>query len=174
MNKTDEPIVEEEFVPEDGEGNELSKVARLKEKLAVAEEKAKEYLDKWQRAQADFVNMRKQDEEAKVEFMKYAGLGVISQLIPVLDSFSLAISHVNKDAEVIYNQLSNILKSMGLEELNPDGEVFDPSKHEGVGLVKTENPAEDHKVLEVLQKGYMIGGKTIRPAKVKVGEFINQ
>ncbi len=146
-------------------------VKKLRGKLKEAEEKAKEYLDKWQRAQADFVNLRKQDEEAKTEFLKFAGAGIINQLVPVLDSFSLAINHGNKDAEAIYNQLFGILKSIGLEESNPIGEIFDPNEHETIGLTKVENKDEDHKILEVMQKGYILNGRVLRPAKVKIGHF---
>ena len=149
----------------------LGRCSQQQNKLKEAEEKTKEYLDKWQRAQADFVNLRKQDEESKNEFLKFAGAGIINQLIPVLDSFSLAIEHGNKDAEAIYNQLFTILKSIGLEESNPMGEMFDPNKHEAIGSTKVEKQEEDHKILEVLQKGYILNGRVLRPAKVKIGQF---
>src|SRR3989338_808172 len=123
-------------------------VKKLREKLKEAESKAKEYLDGWQRAQADF----------------------IAQFIPVLDSLELSLQHGNKELEAVYNQFISILKSNGLEEQNPEGESFDPRFHESVGIVETENQDEDHKILEVIQKGYILIGKIIRPAKVKIGE----
>jgi molecular chaperone GrpE len=147
------------------------KVRKLKDKLKLAEEKGKEYLDKWQRAQADFINIRKQDEEAKSEFLKFAGAGIINQLIPVLDSFTLAVGHGNKDAEAIYNQLMSVLKSIGLEETNPIEEMFEPAMHEAIGVQKVDKAVDDHKVMEVLQKGYVLNGKVLRPAKVKIGQF---
>ena len=146
-------------------------VKKIKEKLKSAEDKAKEYLDGWQRAQADFVNIRKRDEEAKMEFLKFAHADVVSQLIPVLDSFELSLPHGNKELEVIYKQFISILKSGGLEEVDPKGEIFDPRKHESVGVAPTPLEEEDDKILEVLQKGYMINGKIIRPAKVRIGEY---
>ena len=145
-------------------------VKKLREKLKVAENKAKEYLDGWQRAQADFTNLRRRDEEAKVEFIKYARLSLIEEMIPVLDSFSIALAHGNKDVKPVYDQFFSILKQNGLEELNPTEEVFDPKFHESVGIVETTNKDEDHKILEVIQKGYILTGKIIRPAKVKIGE----
>ncbi len=166
----EEEIDVEEFVPEDGEGNTLSQTARLKEKLKAAEAKAKEYLDSWQRAQADFVNMRKRDEEAKVEFTKFVNEKLISELIPVLDSFNLALAHGEKGIEPVCNQFIKVLNQNGLEESNPAGEVFDPKFHEAVGVVPTNKKEEDHKVLEVVQKGYILSGKIIRPAKVKIGQ----
>ena len=149
-------------------------VAKLKGKLKDAEAKVKEYLDGWQRAQADFVNIRKRDEEVKSEFLKFAHVDMMSQLLPVLDSFELSLPHGNRELEVIYKQFLSILKSGGLEESNPIGENFDPHLHESVGVIVTEKQEEDHKILEVMQKGYIIQGKIIRPAKVRIGEFTNQ
>lgn len=146
-------------------------IKKLKEKLKIAEDKAKENLDNWQRAQADFINIRKRDEEAKGEFLKFAKVDTLSEIIPVLDSMNAGIGHGQKEIEPIFNQLLQILKQHGLEEQNPLGETFNPSEHEAVGMLDTEKPEEDHKILEVFQKGYILSGKTIRPAKVRVGEF---
>ncbi len=130
---------------------------KLREKLKNAESKAKEYLDGWQRAQADFANLRKRDEEEKREFMKFAKASLVEELLPVLDSFNIALSGGHKDLEPLFLQMMSVLKSSGLEELDPVGLAF--------------SPEEDQKVLEVLQKGYKFAGKVIRPAKVRVGEF---
>lgn len=148
-------------------------IKKLKEKLKEAEAKTKENMDGWQRAQADFVNLRKRDEEAKGEFLKFANAGLMTELIPVLDSFTLAEAHPGADLLPLHKQLIKILKSNGLEESNPLGEKFDPNFHEAIGMIKTDKPDEDHKILEVLQKGYIMNGKSLRPAKVKVGEFTN-
>ncbi len=170
--ENDNEIVEEDLddsvVAEEHAGDRLKK---LKDKLKSAEDKAKEYLDGWQRAQADFVNIRKRDEEAKMEFLKFAKGDLIEQLMPVLDSLELSLPHGNKELEVIYKQLLSILKQNGLEELNPMGEVFDPRFHESIGSVETKNKDEEHKILEVLQKGYILQGKIIRPAKVKIANY---
>lgn len=155
-------------ITEEYQGDEIKK---LKGKLKDAEAKAKEYLDGWQRAQADFVNLRKRDEESRVEFLKFANADMVAQLIPVLDSFELSLPHGNKELEIIYRQLLQILKANGLEESEPKGEQFDPRLHEAVGNIKTEKKDDDHKILEVVQKGYILQGKILRPAKVKIGEF---
>ncbi|MEX2013953.1 MAG: nucleotide exchange factor GrpE, partial [Parcubacteria group bacterium] len=138
-----------------------------------AESKAREYLDGWQRAQADFANLRRRDEETKVEFIKYAKLSVLEELIPVLDSFNIALAQGHKDLEPLNNQLAAVLKANGLEEINPEGELFSPHEHEALATVPTDKSEDDHKVLEVLQKGYKLSGKVVRPAKVKVGEYNN-
>ncbi|MEK7176733.1 MAG: nucleotide exchange factor GrpE [Patescibacteria group bacterium] len=148
-------------------------IKKIREKLKLAEDKAKEYLDGWQRAQADFANLRRRDEESKLEFVKFANLNLVGELIPVLDSFNIALSQGHKDVEPLYNQLLGVLKNSGLEELDPIGEPFNPHEHEALSTEKTEDKSNDHKVLEVLQKGYKLGTRLVRPAKVKVGEFIN-
>lgn len=146
-------------------------VQKLKGKLKEAEDKAKEYLDHLQRAKADFVNMRRRDEEAKAEFVKFAKSDVLSELIPILDSLTLAQAHGEKSVEPIYKQFMQILSKHGLEEDDPLWKPFDPVFHEAVGMIKTNKESEDHMILEVMQKGYILSGKVLRPAKVKIGQF---
>lgn len=172
--------LDDSVVAEEAQGETIKK---LRGKLRGAEAKAKEYLDNWQRAQADFVNLRKRDEEAKQQFMKFANAALLEELIPVLDSLTLAIVHGNpegkpaasngagKDVEVIYKQLMQVLKRNGFEEIDPVGESFDPRLHEAIGSIPTDKDSEDQKILEVVQKGYILGDKIIRPAKVRIGEF---
>jgi molecular chaperone GrpE len=160
--------LDDSVIAEEHAGDQVKK---LKGKLKEAEGKAKEYLDGWQRSQADFANLRKRDAEDKAEFLKFAKADLVTQLIPVLDSLELSLPHSNKELEVIYKQLLSVLKSNGLEESNPLGEPFDPSKYEAIGMVEATKPEDDHKVLEVAQKGYILQGKIIRPAKVRVGEY---
>jgi molecular chaperone GrpE len=146
-------------------------VKKLREKLKGAEDKAKEYLDSWQRAQAEFVNIRKRDEEAKADFLKFAKSDILEELIPVLDSFELSLRHGSKDTEPIYNQFLKVLRDHGLAEINPLGETFNPKMHEALGMIPTDKMEDDHKVLEVFQKGYMLIDRVIRPAKVRIGEY---
>jgi molecular chaperone GrpE len=163
-----EDNIDDSVVAEEHQGDAIKK---LKEKLKNAEEKAKEYLDKWQRTQADFINIRKRDEEDKADFLKFSNAALITELLPVIDALSLAVSGGDKGVGQTFALLMKTLKKHGLEELNPTGEVFNPGLHEAVATVQAEKKDEDNKVLEVLQKGYIISGKCIRPAKVKVGEF---
>ena len=163
-----ESDLDDSVLAEEHQGETIKK---LREKLKLAEEKAKEYLDELQRAKADFVNMRKRDESDKMDFIKFAKSDVVSELIPVLDSFTLAEAHGEEGARPIHKQLLQILKAHGLEEVNPAHEMFDPKHHEAIGVVPTENPEEDNQILEVVQKGYILSGKTLRPAIVKTGEY---
>lgn len=159
----DDSVVAEEHATET--------IKKLREKLQAAEGKAKEYLDGWQRAQADFANLRKRDEQEKMESVKYAGEKIVKELLPVLDALALAVSHGEKGAEQIQSLLLGNLKKHGLEEMDPVGEDFDPAEHDAVGMQDTDKEEEDHKILEVMQKGYILNGKIIRPAKVKIGQY---
>lgn len=174
MDEKDDDIKIEESDLDDSvvaEEHAQDTVKKLREKLKEAETKAKEYLDGWQRAQADFTNLRRRDEEAKIEFIKYANLSLVTELIPVLDSLNMALVHGNKDVKPVYDQLYSVLKQQGLEEINPLDEIFDPKYHETVGAIQADNSEQNNKILEVIQKGYKLIGKIIRPAKVKIGEY---
>jgi len=164
----EETGIDDSVLAEEAQGDTIKK---LKVRLKDAEGKAKENLDNWQRAQAEFMNVRKRDEEAKSEFIKFAKVDTITQIIPVLDSFTMALDQGHENMRPIYNQLFQILKQNGLEESNPLGEIFDPAKHEAISMVPTANEKEDHTVMEVFQRGYMLNGSVIRAAKVQVGEF---
>lgn len=156
------------------EETQAETIQKLRAKLKASEDKTKEYLDGWQRAQADFVNIRKRDEEAKAEFLKFAIAGFIEELMPVLDSFELALQHGNKDIEPVYNQFMQILKSKGFEVIDPKGANFDPKYHDAISNVPVSTSDDDHKVMEVLKKGYSLNGRVIRPAAVKVGEHVKE
>ncbi len=146
-------------------------IKKLKEKVKNAEAKAKEYLDSWQRAQADFANLRKRDESQKSEFLKYASGDVLSDLLPVIDSLNLAIGHGQKEIEPVKSQLLQILKNRGLKEIDPLGQTFDPKYHEAVGSIETDRKEDDHKILEVFQRGYLLDDRVLRPAKVRIGDY---
>lgn len=161
--------------------SEDERVAELKEKLAACLKEKQEYLDGWQRAKADLINARRRDEEDKRDFVKFANERLIDALVPVLESFELAMA--NKEAwekadknwrtgvEYIYSQLKKILSDEGLTELNPVGEKFSESKHESAEFVPVSDESKHHMVLEVIQKGYSLNGRILKPPKVKVGEF---
>ena len=163
------------------EDSTSTKIKNLKKDLSQVKKEKADILTELQKAKADFINMRKRDEEGNKEFIKYAKEGVIADIIPVLDSFDMAMG--NKDAwekapsewrigvEYIYNQLISILDQHGLSVVDPIVQDFDPQLHEALEMVPTENNEEDGKIMTVIQKGYQMAEKMVRPAKVKVGEF---
>ena len=157
-------------------------VADLRAKLKKAEDEKREYLTGWQRAKADFINTRKKDEEDNKLMVKFAEAGLLSDLVPVLDSFDLAlaapatpeVAEWRKGIEQIRNQLMSTLKERGLEIIDPLGKPFDTREAEAVGLVDSTDPKDDDKVMDVFQKGYKLQGRVLRPAKVRVGKFTAQ
>lgn len=161
--------------------DELSlKIKKLRDKLKECEKERMEYLSGWQRAKADFINSRRGDEAGKKEYMLFANEGLIGELLPVMDSFSLAFS--NKEAwektdknwrvgvVYIYSQLSTVLGERGLVIFGEKNETFDPSKHTALETIKTDDLDKDGLIENVLQQGYILNGKIIRPAKVNVYE----
>ncbi len=147
-----------------GAGEELEK--RLKE----AEEKLEEYTGLLQSVQADFENYRKRVEREREEDRKYANQQIVEEFLEVRDNLERALANsgetVVEGVELTLRQLDNLLKKHGVEEINPAGERFDPSFHEA--LMADEGDVEDETVSEVLQKGYMLHSRVLRPAKVKI------
>lgn len=181
QDDTEEIAEHDVFVDEEIDNDNTDLIKKLREKLKVAVEEKQKYLDSWQRDKAEFVNARKRDEEDKKNILKYSEERIVSELIPILDSFDMAMG--NKEAwekadqnwrvgvEYIYSQLLNTLTNHGLVKINPKGELFDPKYHEAVASVSTGRKDENHVVMEVVSYGYSLNGKNIRPAQVKVGEF---
>lgn len=159
------------------------KIKKLREKLVDANRAKQEYLDGWQRLKADYVNLKKRSEEEKSELGKYVRESVASDLIPVIESFDMAFA--NKEAwekvdqnwrmgvEYIHKQFMETLQGYGLAEVNPLGETFDPQHFTAIGNVHTDDQNLDHKIAEVVQKGYKMGDRLIKSPKVKVYSLEN-
>jgi len=147
----------------------------LKGKLAECEKEKKEYLDGWKRAKADFINYRKEEEKRLAHFARMSKGVIMQELINVLDSFDVGVS-INKSdtmekkgVELIRNQLENILRKYGLEKINVSpGDKFDPARHEAVSEAESDQP--EGTIVEEVEKGYMISGEVLRPAKVKIAK----
>lgn len=138
------------------------------------QEEAEKNLNGWKRAQADYQNLKKQFEQEKLEVRKYASVPVIEEMIPVFDNFALAIKHCPEDLRgnawvqgILYieQQWSQILSDQGVEIIKPQvGEDFDPNTQEAIETMESG----DGKVSEVVQNGYRLYDRVIRPARVKV------
>jgi len=127
------------------------------------------------RVQADFLNYRRRTDEEKADLRNYYTSAMITKIIPIIDNFELALKHecVDKNyatgMEMIYKLFLETLKTEGVEQVNPAGEVFDTLKHEAINT--TWNPAEKEDiVLEVITKGYGMKGKMLRRARVVVNK----
>ncbi len=153
-------------------------VTLMQEELSKKECEIKELRDNYFRALADWDNYRKRMENEFAEFKKYAKVDFLTKILPVLDNFdrALAGAELNPDfdsfykgIEIIERQLKEILKSMGLVEYSGLGEQFDPSLHEAVGVV-VSNDHPENTIIEEISKGYKVGDRVIKPAKVLVSK----
>jgi len=134
-----------------------------------------DFRDRYLRTLADFENYRKRAEREKADFQRYALAGVIRDLLPVIDNFDRALEHAeegdefHKGVALIYKQLFDVLQRHGLKSISDSGVRFDPNIHEAV--VREEDPSvPSHTVVAVLQKGYFLHDRLLRPAMVKVAE----
>ena len=144
----------------------------LKKQLEEKSSKIEELTDTLKRLQAEFENYKKWNAKEKSEFLKYAHADVIAQMLPVLDSFEIALKNTNdKDKfiegmKIVYAQLHSMLGAEGLKPIKATGEKFDPYKHEV--LMKEESDKPEETILEEFQKGYMLNDKVLRHSKVKI------
>lgn len=128
---------------------------------------------KYLRLMADFQNYKRRAEKEKGDIYAYANEKLVTQLLDVIDSFERALMHESADEsfaegmKMIFKQLTGVLEKAGLEEINALGEDFDPNFHNAV-MMEDNADYESGKVTEVMQKGYLLNKKVIRPSMVKV------
>jgi len=129
--------------------------------------------DRMLRARAEFENARRRYDRERSEYLQFAAMDMVKDVLPVLDDFERALkvetadSNYAKGVELIYSRLYETLKRLGLEPLDTTGQQFDPNIHQAVERVPTEE-AEDQSVLGEFQRGYNFKGKLLRPAMVRV------
>ena len=167
------------------ETEELEKDTKLNEEMLKLEEEINTLTDqnkgleeKIKLTQAELINYRKRKDDEVEGLLKYANQSLITELLPIIDNFERAISHSEVSEEIkkysvgikmIYNNLNDILKQYGVEEINRVGETFDPNLEQAL-LVENDPTKEDDIVLEVLLKGYKLKDRVIRPASVKINQ----
>jgi molecular chaperone GrpE len=165
----DETPLEGEHPAEAGGDGDIDVVTALQQQV---DENHNRYL----RAQADFDNFRRRTLKEKEELAQYASLKLVGQLLPVLDNFQRALQTGGEGAEsgsfakgvdMIYRQLSQVLEAEGLKPMEVVGQPFDPELHQAIMQVESEE-YEAGTVVEVIQPGYRLKDKVIRPAMVKV------
>lgn len=147
----------------------------LTKALAAEKAKAEEYLAGWQRAQADFINYKRRCELEKDDLIKYGNAGLISNILPVLDDFELAFSHIPKGEaktdwvkgmKALERKFITFLENQGVTEIKALGEPFDPNLHEA--MMQTEG--DEGIIVQEFQKGYKLTDRVIRHSKVAVGD----
>lgn len=148
-------------------------IAKLNNDLLEQRKKADEYFDHLKRNMAEFDNFKKRIAKEKESMYITIVADFIAEILPIMDNFEKAIASESTDTsfkdgmEMIYDQLKDMLKKTGLEEIEALNQDFDPNLHEAVMHVEDENYAEKQ-VVEVFRKGYILGDKVIRHAMVKV------
>ncbi len=166
--------------------DEKDEAAKLKEKILEIREERKqtekeviaELTDSLQRLQAEFENYKKRVDKEKQGFVKYAKADLVYKLLPLLDTFEIALRNTNdkekfvKGMEIAYSQLFSTLQSEGLKPIEALGKKFDPYLHEV--MLKQKSDKEEGIILEELQKGYMLNDKVLRHSKVKISEKVEE
>ncbi|MBN9493159.1 nucleotide exchange factor GrpE [bacterium] len=145
------------------------------EALAELQSRADEYHRNWQRSAADFINYKRRVEQERGEVARLASAALIINLLPIYDDMDRAAHNVDANLAglnwvqgviAIQKKFGSLLESMGVSEVPAEGQSFDPSFHEAVG----RQAGPEGAILHVVQKGYQLGDRVIRPAMVIVGD----
>ena len=140
-----------------------------------------EYLLGWQKERAEFANYKKGEDDRRAMFSESMRERILTRFLTVLDSFNMAFA--NKEAwekldenwrrgvEYIYGQMSTVFEEYGVKEIGVVGEMFDPNIHQSIELVQADKKELNHTVSHVIQKGYKLGDRVIRAARVNVFEY---
>jgi len=176
MEEKDDIIIEEDV------NNPAEIIKKLRERLKTCESDKGEYLAGWQRAKADSINARKEEDERRKDIVKFSEKNLILELINLADSFDGL--YANKEGwekieknwrqgmEHLRSQLMNIMKNRGVETIEGLGKIFNTKDSESIGEVDVDTEEKDGIVMEEMRKGYRMYGLVIRPSLVKVGKFI--
>lgn len=159
--------------------NGIDSMPSLQDALRQAELKAAEHHDAWLRAKAETENVRRRAQEDIVKAGKFAAEKFASAMLPVKDSLEAALATENQTVEKLregveltLKQLVSAFESASLTEENPIGQKFDPNKHQAISMIEAD--AEANTVVNVLQKGYLLNERVIRPAMVMVSKGKSQ
>lgn len=156
-------------------------VKKLREDLKKARADKEEYLTGWQRAKADYVNLQKEMDQVRKNTSMLTKEKMVENLLPALDSFDMAFA--NKESwekvdpnwrtgvEYIYQQFITSLSDSGVEKIDKVGVLFDPNLHQSIESVSTDDESKDHTIEKIVQAGYKIGERVVRPARVNIYEY---
>lgn len=167
---------------EDGEALPTKDIVKkLRDELKVCRKEKEEYLTGWQRAKADYINLQKDLEGAHHSNSIIVKEKFVRNLLPALDSFDMAFN--NKEAwekvdtnwrmgvEYIYQQLITGLQDSGVEKIDQVDVSFNPFIHESIESIDTDDKKKDHTIAKIIQVGYKIKHRIIRPARVNIFEY---
>jgi molecular chaperone GrpE len=170
-----EEIPEIEVIEPDDE-DLPDRFTELEDELALVRNERDEYLDGWQRAQAEFANYKKRVERDRQQMQQNAKGNVIRRYLEVLDDLERALANQPQDGEgvawaegidLVYRKWLNLLDADDVKPMEVDDQIFDPTMHEAVSQEQSDEH-ESGEIIEVVQTGYMIGDRVLRPARVRV------
>jgi molecular chaperone GrpE len=153
-----------------------AEIAELQAELSQSRAKADEYLDGWQRSRAEFANYKKRVDRDQLLVTQNAAGRIIKRYLEVLDDLERALKNRPQEGEgaswangieLVYRKFKSILESEGITPIEAEGQFFDPNLHEAI----TSEDSEEHEsgqIIEVLQQGYLLGDRVLRPAMVRV------
>ena len=153
-----------------------TEIEALQAELAESRTRADEYLDGWQRSRAEFANYKKRIERDQLAVSQNAAGRIIKRYLEILDDLERALKNRPQEGEgaawangieLIYRKFKSILESEGITPMEAEGQQFDPNLHEAI----TSEESDEHEsgqIIEVLQQGYMLGDRVLRPAMVRV------
>ena len=179
--KEDESEVLEFEFNEDGEEDLKKTLKKLRADLKIAKKEKEEYLTGWQKERADFLNYKKQEDDRKAVFSEAMRERILTRFLTVLDSFNMAFQNKEawekvdenwrKGVEYIYAQMNTVFEEYGVKPIGEEGESFDPNIHQSIEMIRTDKKEMDHKIAQVVQKGYKLADRVIRVARVNVFEY---
>ena len=152
---------------------------KLRQQIDNLQKEKDELFEKLQRLSADYANFQKRVPKQTADSILYEKEKIIKSLLPVLDNFEHTLQNAHsaenvdiliKGIQIIYDQMLDILKSHGVEQIKAIDEIFDPELHQAI-MQKTQPQQKENIVLEVFQKGYKLNGRVIRPSRVIVNKL---
>ena len=148
--------------------------AELQAELERVKAERASYLDRAARLQAEFENFRKRNAKEQLDYREYALADALKTLLPILDSLDRALKtnaasleDFRSGIELIDKQFHDALAKVGVQPVSAEGALFDPTLHQAIQMVDTED-AEDNHVIDELQRGYKLKDRLLRPAMVRV------
>ncbi len=166
---------EKKQAPKAAKRKEADKISEYEDQINALQSSLDEKQDKFLRLFSEFDNYRKRVSKERIEMSRVAAEGIITALLPVLDDLERA-SRMARDDEkggengifLIYNKFKGILRQKGVEEIPAEGNDFNTDYHEAITHIPAEDESQKGKIVEEIQKGYMLNGKVIRYARVVV------
>lgn len=163
----------EDVASDTSQDTHTDRMPPLEEAIRAAEQKAEEHHDAWLRAKAETENVRRRAQEDVAKASKFAAEKFAAAMLPVRDSLEAALAtekqtleSLREGVELTLKQLTSAFDGAALSEENPLGQKFDPNRHQAIGTI--ESDAEPNTVVMVLQKGYLLHDRVLRPALVQV------